>query len=188
MRIALLLAVVSFAALLGAQPARGPAQLNPFAFIEDFKITHYLESAVEIQRLDLQKRADRLKEIAADPQHASELYPLCRMLFDAKPDEKFRRPLIGGPMFIDGREIANWPLEPITIRQNIPILVATGYVLGGHAEEPEKYLAYCLDKCQWRDVKYAVAEKSEIKKEVEAFIASNPKFAARAEWLRQQAE
>lgn len=110
------------------------------------------------------------------------------MLFQAKPSGEFRRPRIGGPEFIDRGNIRDWPLEPITLREGVPILVVTGYHLAGVAESPEKYLEYCLTQCDWSETVYAVKSKEQIKQIVEEFIASDPKFADHAKWLREQVE
>jgi hypothetical protein len=185
-----IVAVVVLAASLGADPAKPPTdeRVDPFSFMETFRASHYLEAAVQIQKLDADKRADRLRQIAADPKRGSEAFPLCRMLFEAKGKAEFRRPMIGGPLFVDGGQTRDWPLEPITLYQDVPILVSGGYILMGVAEKPRSYVEYCLEECRWRDVKYSVPDKAQIKKVIDEFIASSPKLADQADWFRQQAE
>src|SRR5690349_20222773 len=109
----ILIVAVTYLTSFGAGPATKPAHIDSFAFLEGYRIRHYLESAVDLQKLEPAQRAERLKALAADPKRASEVFPLCRMLFEAKPQGEFRRPMIGGASFIDGGDHADWPLEPI---------------------------------------------------------------------------
>src|SRR5437763_15487865 len=99
------------------------------------------------------------------------------MLFDAKKDGTFRRPSIGGANFIDraaydNKAYLDWPLEPITLYEGIPILVTRGYSGGGRPELVDEYLKYCLDNCQWRDTKFAHMELADSQKTLEAYIAA----------------
>ena len=180
--------LVSFGAEPATKPATEPAGIDTFAFLEHYRIQHYLESAQELQKLEPAQRAKRLKTLAVDPKRASEVYPLCRMLFVAKPKGEFRRPMIGGASFIAGGDYADWPLEPITLFENIPILVVNGYMLGGFPEQPEWYVDYCLKDCNWRDTKYEPVSLQKRKEIVEKFIAANPNAKEEADWLRRQAE
>jgi hypothetical protein len=180
--------LASFGAEPATRPATEPAYIDTFAFLENYRIQHYLESAQELQRLEPAQRAERLKALAVDPKRASEVFPVCRMLFDAKPRGEFRRPRIGGASFVDGRDYADWPLEPITIFEGMPILIVSGYMLGGFPEQPEWYVNYCLNECVWRDTKYEPVALEKRKQIVEKFIAANPKVKDDADWLRRQAE
>jgi hypothetical protein len=180
--------VASFGAEPATKPATEPAYIDTFAFLENFRIQHYLESAQELQKLEPAQRAERLKTLAVDPKHASEVFPLCRMLFEAKPKGEFRRPMIGAARFIDGRDYADWPMEPITIFEGVPILVVSGYLVGGFPEPPAWYVDYCLKECAWRDTKCEPVALEKRKQIVEKFIAANPKVQENADWLRRQAE
>ena len=188
----LLIVAVTCLASSGAEPVTKPptepAYIDTFAFLENYSIQHYLESAQELPKLEPAQRAERLKRLAVDPKRASEVFPLCRMLFEAKPKGKFRRPMIGGASFIDGRDYADWPLEPITIFEGVPILIVSGYVLGGFPEQPEWYVNYCLKECAGRDTKYEPVAREKRKQIVEKFIAANPKVNDDVDWLLRQAE
>ncbi len=184
--LATLTGVLLLAALLGA--ATAPATTPPPASrptprsMHDFHIPYYLDLAVEIQKLEPDARATRLRQIAADPAQAPALIPLCRMLFDARDNGTFRRPNIGGPSFIDGQgsgrdALAAWPLEPIALFEGIPIFVVRGYAIGGRgAESSAQYLEYCLANCKWRDLKFVPMAPADIQKKVEAFLAAHPKI------------
>lgn len=169
-----------------------PKSVNEFAFMRGFRIAHYLVVAAQLQAWDSSNRAVRLRELAGDPQHASEVYPLCRMLFDAKPGSQFRRPMIGFPIFFDGSlgrsaNYADWPLEPIALVDGVPILIVQGYMLAGRAEPPLKYVDYCLKSCRWRDVRFVPVDPARLLKIVDDFIAANPRLKRSAEWLERQA-
>jgi hypothetical protein len=143
-----------------AEPTSPPVQaprrfLDNYAFIQGYKISHYLDAAVELQKLEPAARAARLRELAHDPNRASEVYPLCRMIFQEKVRNGFHRPPLGLAGCVGRTEYRLWPLEPITIYQGVPILIVTGYSSLGSPELPEIYVDYCLSYCAWRDRKYA---------------------------------
>ncbi len=163
----------------------GPEPIDVFAFIGEFRASRYLDLAVRIQRLESPAREAALRELAQDRRRASDVYPLCRMLFEAKEKGEFRRPMIGGAHFLGSTTYDDWPLEPITIFQGMPILVVTGYVLAGHPEPPGGYVEYCLKECRWKDTKFAPIEAATRREIVAKFIAENPKLDA--DWLRPQA-
>jgi hypothetical protein len=79
-------------------------------------------------------------------------------------------------------------LEPITVFENVPILVVTGYMLYGYPEQPGSYVDYCLKDCRWRDAKYDTVPPQKRKEIVEKLITAKPKAKDDADWLRQQAE
>jgi hypothetical protein len=171
-------------------PSAIPAvrSIDTFAFIDGYRISRYLEVAVELQKIEPAARAARLRELARDPDRASEVYPLCRMLFQEKKRHEFRRPEIGAASFVGRTAYHDWPLEPITIYQGVPIVIVRGYKLGGEPEPPESYVEYCLSNCGWSGRRYASADKTRLREIVSQFLAANPKFAADADWIRPQAE
>jgi hypothetical protein len=129
-----------------------------------FKIDPYLEAAATLQLLGQEGAIATLKALAADDgTQGTRVIVLCRMLFTPKKGGTFRRPRLGWPHFIgfDGRE-ANWPLEPIALVDGIPFLVTTGYSGSGLPETGSGYLAECVQKCEWSDVKYG--PKTEVEK------------------------
>jgi hypothetical protein len=86
------------------------------------------------------------------------------MLFETKKGREFRRPRIGGAAFLGGTDYPDWPLEPIAIYENIPILITYGYMLGGVPEASGQYLSFCADNCNWRQARYTVRSAEELKK------------------------
>lgn len=186
---ALLLLTCSAAAPTTAPSDRAEApHVHTDAFVDDYRIPHYLDAAAKLQALAPDERAARLRHLARDPDRGSEIYPLCRMLFDARPGSDFRSPMIGAAHFIDGGRYEDWPLEPITLHQGVPILIVDGYTLAGVAEPPHTYLEYCLTHCKWRHTRYAPVRPDHGEAAVRDLIASRPKLAERTEWLLRQAE
>ncbi|MEO6848195.1 MAG: hypothetical protein ABI443_11100 [Chthoniobacterales bacterium] len=90
------------------------------------------------------------------------------MLFEAKTGEIFRGPGLGGPQFYGARDVGIgldyfWPLEPITLVDNIPFLITHGYAIAGRpAEKSSVYLSYCIEKMQWRKSSYHPVTKKEM--------------------------
>ncbi len=189
---------------VAAGPTTGPStrpeadwSMREYGFCDAFRCSHYLHLAVQLQQLDPDRRAKRLREMAADADGMSELFPLCRMLFVRKPGGAFRRPTFGGEGFVGNfypvsrSDNDRWPLDPITLQDGIPILVSRGgfFGSGGRSETPAEYLAYCLAQCKWREARFADADPDQIRRAVEALIAATPKLSAGdLTWLRQQAD
>jgi hypothetical protein len=163
-------------------PVRVPANERG-DFVSDFRVSHYLELAVALQALVPQERANRLQDMARARSY--EVFPLCRMLFEAKDGDVFRRPMLGGAEFITGT-YADWPLEPITLSDGIPFLVVRGYMIAGLPESPGQYLAYCLAHCQWTQRKYIAATSAEIGQALERLMSANSGLRVHADWLRLQ--
>lgn len=162
--------------------------IDTYAFLENYRIQHYLSTAIELQLLEPDERAARLRSLAIDPVRGSEVFPLCRMLFTQRPDEEFRRPAIGAASFITFGDYSDWPLEPITIYRNVPILIVRGYSTGGLPEPPDVYVESCLFSCQWTDTIFVPINREELKNTIEMFINENSMMQSRADWLRAQAE
>ena len=118
---------------------------------QQFRSAPYMQVAHLLQQLPGDRRRKLLTSWTKDYQE--QLFILCRMLFEN--EEGFRRPGLGGPIFVDGGKIADWPLEPITLIDNVPFVVVRGYVLGGRPESIKSYLGYCFEKCQWSNRDYS---------------------------------
>ncbi|HEY7119398.1 MAG TPA: hypothetical protein VH475_22595 [Tepidisphaeraceae bacterium] len=167
------------------------AWVDPHRFVEHYRIAHYLRVAAELQRLRPYARAERLRAMSRDPDHGSEVIPLCRMLFEATDTNRpqaFRRPMLGGASFVVAHtDYADWPLEPITLYQGVPILIVRGYNLAGVAEDPGSYVEYCLAECRWRDFRFAPTDLARLREIVNRFIAER-RVPDDADWVRAQAE
>lgn len=126
-----------------------------------FRSVDYMEMANELMKLPAGKRKAYLNRWAWLDDHEQRVIILCRMLFQAVSGDEFRRPFLGGPVFIDGSE-GDWPLEPIAIVDQVPFVIVTGYDLGGRAEPASKYLEYCLANCEWTANDYAPKTEEEL--------------------------
>jgi hypothetical protein len=160
----------------------------PDSFTQDYSCERILNEALRLQDLDPTARAGELLKLAHVLEHRSDVFPLCRMLFEAKPGASFRPPGLGAPVYIwrDSRE--TWPLEPITIYNGLPILVVRGYNLSGAAEWPIDYLQYCLTDCRWRTERVKPLSAERIHELMEEFIKLYPTGLKDVAWLRGQAE
>jgi hypothetical protein len=172
---------------IGGLRARERRRPSPRPFFEDYRISRYLQVASEIQALSSDEaRAKRLRALARDPSEAGGMFPLCRMLFEERPDGFFRRPELGAPMFVDGDSVGNWPLEPIALYRTVPILIVHGYALGGEPESPGDYLEYCLQSCRWRALRYAPVDAQTLGDVVERFVHAHPAITD-PNWIGRQA-
>ena len=159
-----------------------------WGFISDFKASHYLTEAIRLQKLDETARVAALRELSRNSKRASDVYPLCRMLFEAKEGKEFRAPRLGAPGFVGTTNAADWPLEPITIHRGVPILVVTGYALFGLPEPPQAYLDYCLGACRWTTERFSPVDEDSRRRILKEFIKSHPKTEGPFDWLTAQAD
>jgi hypothetical protein len=176
--------VVVAGTALSGQPTTRYVDANFNDLVDRFRVAEYLSGAIKLQALEAQARAARLREIANDPADAEAAIIYCRMLFEAKHGELFRRPQLGAPNFV-GRADMHAPLEPIEIYEGIPVLIVRGYTLGGIAEPPVRYLDYCLEHCRWRDAKYQAMDQARINQLLDKF-ASGFRDVADQEFIRNQ--
>jgi len=181
-----LIALTCLTLVLGViTPGGARALPNEHDFVREFRAAHYLELAVALQALAPHERAARLRALASDPSRSHEVFPLCRMLFEARDGGVFRRPSIGGTVFLAGT-YQDWPLEPITLSDRVPFLIVRGYQLGGKAESAARYVAYCLAKCRWSQRKYTAESAARIGDALERLLSSTPLLRTHVEWLREQ--
>ena len=135
-----------------------------------FKIAPYLSVAKSLQDQGRERAIQRLQSWADTRKHENQVVILCRMLFEAKTGQEFRRPRIGGAAFLGGSGYPDWPLEPIAIYEHVPILITYGYSLGGVPEFSGNYLRFCVDNCNWRQACYSVRSAEELKKIVAKWL------------------
>lgn len=139
-----------------------------------YRVDPYIAAAAALQA-EPKTAADTLEMLIKDADnehdHANKALILCRMLFTAKPKGEFRRPRLGGPLFLDGGEKLDWPLEPIELVDGVPFLVVWGYSLGGAPEPASKYLSYCLKECDWTAEKYKPKGKEAKEKALAKLLA-----------------
>lgn len=165
-----------------------------------FRSRWYLQRAFELQALSAEERIDKLRAMAADRAISGRVFVLCRMLFEAREGGAFRHPAIGEAMFMShewgGRENAwspatysytDWPLDPITIYEGVPILVVFGYELGGVPEPAASYLEYCVLECRERAERFKPMTDDQVRGVIERFLKAHPSFEWQRESMLQQA-
>jgi hypothetical protein len=148
-----------------------------------YKVDPYI-AAAKLQAADRDEAVESLRTAAKDADAAAKhavQYPhqssdkvilLCRMLFTAKPNGEFRRPMIGAPLCLGDTDLKDWPLEPIEIVDGIPFLVVRGYQGSGVPEPAEHYLSYCLQECDWAADRFQPKAAGEKKKALDKLLTS----------------
>ena len=119
----------------------------------------YMQLAGEFIALDERLRIEALRSMA-NAKLEGQTIALCRMLFEAKAGAEFRRPGLGAPHLVGmTTETKDWPLEPITLVGEVPLMIVHGYSLSGQPEPAINYLEYCLANCAWTKRTFAEIEK-----------------------------
>jgi hypothetical protein len=148
---------------------------QPDFYSGSFQSETYIRLAAELQALGREAAELRLHEIARDKHSPGRAIILCRMLFEMRPGEEFRRPFVGGAVFMGGTGYSDWPLEPIELVDGVPFLVARGYFIAGHPESDDQYLNYCETHADWTDLQYAVPTKQQERAAL-AKLVTSPKW------------
>lgn len=133
-----------------------------------FRSQTYLFVAQQLQMLDEASRIKRLRQWSdqkwSDQQDDKQVIVLCRMLFDPKEGEYFRAPILGAPRYIGSTDFS-WPLEPIAIAEQVPIMIVRDHgwpQSSGPVETGRDYLDYCLQNCQWTKRRYRIRQEDEL--------------------------
>jgi hypothetical protein len=140
---------------------------------EDFRIKPFLAAARELQQMGQDKAVKRLRDWAKGGANDDQVIILSRMLFEKKEGGEFRRPMIGGAVFLGGSSYDQWPMEPIALHKGVPILITRGYILDGKPEPSSTYLEYCVKNCQWSTVKFVEQDTDVLKKIIADFIKTS---------------
>ena len=165
-----MLMLIVLAGCTNRPPEVTSSQDNPFDAYNNYSIKTTLDMARELQDLGKEKAVVKLRSWAKGNPDDLRTIVMCRMLFKGK-QAPLRRPSLGGAVFFGETTYADWPLEPITIFEGIPILITRGYVLGGRAEPAEAYLSYCIQDGSWISEKYENKTPNQIKSSLTKFIA-----------------
>ena len=169
--------LVAAAALAAGDGAAEPIELPKLNF-QDYKASPFIEAAVALQALGKDKACELLRANGKGRDHNANngVIVLLRMLFVKKADGEFRRPRIGGAMFLAGTDYADWPLEPIELVDGVPFLISRGYIIGGGpGETGESYLDYCLKNCDWNDFEFKKPSEKELRAALVKLVSS-PKW------------
>jgi hypothetical protein len=100
--------------------------------------------------------------------------------------------MLGAPSYLADTTAEDWPLEPIALVRDMPVLITPGYTLGGHAEPAGNYLDYCLEHCNWSRRRFDALDTTRIQQRLEELIAGDhwtrPLTDDEIRFLRSQAE
>jgi hypothetical protein len=136
-----------------------------------FKALPYVEAAIHLQKMPHEDRIKRLRVLAENDKEMKVIV-LCRMLFTAKKNGKFRAPAVGMPCCMGGSKPDDFPLVPIEIVDGIPFVVVRGYDIEGFPEPSVDYLKYCLDNCDWSSTRFVVPSQDAKTKSLDKLLAS----------------
>jgi len=146
-----------------------PSQ-KPIDMYEIYNINETLNAVCRLQELGERKAIAELKSWAKGDSADLLTIVICRMLFTGK-ESPLRRPYLGDAAFFGITTYKDWPIEPITIYEGVPILITRGYTLGGLSESAEDYLSYCIEEGSWVSKKYEDKTLEQIKVSLEKFIS-----------------
>ena len=149
-------------------------ELPPF---EDgtFKSAPYIRAAAALQALGRKRACRQMMAWAKRDRNAEQLFVLCRMLFTRRGASEFRRPMIGGAVFLAGTTYNDWRLEPIELVDGVPFVIVRGHMLAGQPESPESYFEYCMANCDWSTFQYREQTPSQMRAALAKLLAS-PKW------------
>jgi len=136
-----------------------------------FKIAPYLRVAQDLQDKGKDAAVEKLRGWASTGKYEEQVFVLCRMLFVSRDKTKFRRPGIGKAHFFGGTDYKDWPLAPITVHKDVPILITYGYSLFGKAEPSLSYVDYCVKECDWSKNHFKVLDRKVIAAAVDDWLA-----------------
>lgn len=151
----------------------------------DFRIAPYLRVASSLQDQGEGRAIKQLRAWARFGKHEDQVIILCRMLFDVGASLHFRNPRLGAPVFFGGANGEEWPLVPVAIHKNVPILVTRGYFLAGVPESSGRYLEYCIANCRWSEARFTLKTDEELEAIVEDWVSSTEWPEALKEWDRE---
>jgi hypothetical protein len=142
-----------------------------------FRSEPYIGTVVALQAMGRRRACQQMMALVKRDRDAEQVFILCRMLFITRGTSEFRRPMIGGAVFLADTTYADWPLEPIELVDGVPFLITWDYILAGEPEPPESYLRYCMTDCDWNTFKYSDRSRAEMR-------AALAKLAASFKWRR----
>ena len=117
----------------------------------------------------------RVQTSTQDQDQDIKIIVLCRMVFTPKANGEFRGPMIGLANFLGGTDYADWPFQPIEVVDGVPFLITYGYSLEGKAERAQSYVTYCIQNCDWNEVRFTPKSEQEKQKALDKLLAS-PKW------------
>ena len=180
-----LISIIGCSSQPGMRSEDKPLYLSATAH-NNFKAIWALKTARELQNMDRDKALNVLRSWTKDRYDMRSVI-MCRMLFqgDGKP---LRGQRTRNMVFLGATPLDQWPLEPITIFQNVPIAIAflaplyegpisdpdSPHLLstscGAICEHPSDYLEYCIQNGVWVTRLYETKTTDQIQLVLKEFI------------------
>jgi hypothetical protein len=146
------------------------------SYKHEYKVDPYIHAAITLQTMGYERACREMMKAAKRNEDSQQIYILCRMLFQERGNSGFRRPSLGGAVFLGGTDYVDWPLDPIEVVDGVPFVITWGYgTTGAMPEPPEMYLNYCMTNCDWNTSKYRTKSNDELEKDLNALLMS-PKW------------
>lgn len=84
---------------------------------------------------------------------STRVFLLLRLLFvPTDTGAHFPTIRIGKPSDTETPPVADFPLYPLVLLEDVPLLIVSGYMTGGVAEQPSSHIDFCERHCQLRPV------------------------------------
>lgn len=117
-------------------------QFNPVTLVKSVNLFHSLGSKLSIELLQ------RLDDDGANPEN---VLLVARALFLPQTSQEPLPDLVLGKSDIDKHEdLAFWPLFPLHLVHDIPLMLVGGYLVGGEGPASRGYLDWCADQGRLR--------------------------------------
>jgi len=140
---------------------------------QQYQAIPYLKTVIALQEIGEDQALDSLALYSDDSDYLYQIIVLCRMLYEQRTGNEFRRPMIGKAIFFGDTDYEDWLLEPITILDGIPFLITRGYILGGLPESAASYLTYCSEQAKWRTDYYQLPTEDQLKEALNKILLSD---------------
>lgn len=185
-----MIVALSFCGLLYSNQVESLLTNCPQYNFEQYRVIPYIQAAMVLQEMGSREALDSLYKYSDDSKYLYQIMVLARMLFESEPGKDFRRPLIGGAVFIGNTDYDDWSLEPICLVDGVPFLIVRGYILGGLPESATSYLDYCRENARWKDEIYQIPSQQQLEDALNQLITSgnwdSPLNLQDVEFLTQQ--
>jgi hypothetical protein len=157
-------------------PNPGPWDFNTWSWV--FRCAPYVSAAIHLQAMGKEEASQSLLRLAAwednQPEQDDNGYRaivLCRMLFVPKDNKSFRRASIGPSDFLGGTTYSDWPLEPITLIDQVPFLITKATGNADFAETSVGYVHYCMENCDWTSTRYQPLSQQQEQQALQQLLA-----------------
>ncbi len=159
----------------------------PSSFADGYRVHDYLVEAARLQRMGVADRSKCLISMARDNALYPKVFILCPILLKAKDGSRFPHPSLGEEVYLGHSSEVDWPTSPITLYENVPILVMRCSVVNGNVFPARYYVEECLSNCFWRTDPIIVDTPAEVSKAIDSFLATMPDISGKdISWLKRQ--